>query len=80
MYQNSFLNEIQYIYIYIFFLKRFFLINTCLNLFKVGDLQDMTIVSSQSMDKQEIPTIGSILPKRENHKLPQPEECKVPGG
>ncbi|CAI2166907.1 14705_t:CDS:2 [Funneliformis geosporum] len=46
----------------------------------VGDLQDMEVVSLQSMDKQEIPKISSILPKRrENHKLLQPEERNVPG-
>ncbi|CAG8592072.1 12576_t:CDS:2 [Funneliformis caledonium] len=46
----------------------------------VGDLQDMAVVSLQSMDKQEIPTFGSILPKkRENSKFLQPEERNVPG-
>ncbi|RIA96544.1 hypothetical protein C1645_373431 [Glomus cerebriforme] len=39
----------------------------------VGDLQDMVIVPTQSMDEEDIPTLGSILPKIGNHEFELPE-------
>ncbi|GES93277.1 LPXTG cell wall anchor domain-containing protein [Rhizophagus clarus] len=47
----------------------------------VGDLQEIAVVPSQSMNEEEIPTLGSILPKNMNHEfeLPMPGQHKVPG-
>ncbi|CAG8489452.1 202_t:CDS:2 [Rhizophagus irregularis] len=51
------------------------------HVFSIGDLQEIAVVPSQSMNEEEIPTLGSILPKNVNHEfeLPMSDQHKVPG-